>query len=314
MITGIHHLTAIASDPQANLDFYAGTLGLRLVKLTINYDDLGTYHLYYGDGLGRPGTILTFFPWPGAKRGRIGTGQVVATALSVPLGAVAGFWRERLAARGVPFEEHSTSHGTSVSFADPDGLPLILTEVPDDSRPADNGAADVLQAFAIRGMDSVTLQVAHAGATLELLTERMGFDVSEDGDGRFFVGSEPSGNAVYVHEAEVGDVRGLPGAGTVHHVAFRLPDDAAQATWHRDLLALGYHVSPVMDRQYFHSIYYREPNGILFELATDPPGFAEDGETAETLGSKLQLPDWLEEQRAAVEARLPKLRLPERAA
>jgi len=138
----------------------------------------------------------------------------------------------------------------------------------------------------------------------------MGFAVSTDGDGRFTVGTEASGNAVYLHEAEAGDAPGIGGAGTVHHVAFRVPDDAAQTQWQAELTAAGYHVSPVMDRQYFHSIYYREPGGVLFELATDPPGFAADGETPETLGKRLQLPDWLESKREAVEAHLPKLTLP----
>ncbi|MBC8140307.1 MAG: ring-cleaving dioxygenase [Armatimonadetes bacterium] len=305
MITGIHHVTAIAGDPQTNVNFYAGTLGLRLVKQTINYDDPGTYHLYYGDGLGRPGTILTFFPWKNARRGRAGTGQVVATALSIPVGA-ADFWRERLTTKGVAFDDH----GTTLSFTDGDGLPLLLTEVAGDTRPGDNGAADVPGQYAIRGVDSVTLQVGTASPTLELLTGQMGFDISTDGDGRFTVGADTSGNAVYLHEAEEGDAPGLSGAGTVHHVAFRVPDDAAQATWQAELTTAGYHVSPVMDRQYFHSIYYREPGGVLFEIATDPPGFVADGETPETLGKRLQLPDWLEGKRDAIEAHLPKLTLP----
>lgn len=303
MITGIHHVTAIASDPQANLDFYVGVLGLKLVKITINYDDPGAYHFYYGDGLGRPGTILTFFPYKGSRRGRIGTGQVVATTLSLPPGATE-YWRERLTGRGIMFAE--TESGLFVG--DPDGLPLILTEVGGDDRPGDSGTGEVPQEFAIRGIDSVTLQVAQASPSLELLTERMGFAVSHDGDGRFTVGTEKSGNAVYLQEAEEGDPHGLSGAGTVHHVAFRLPDDAAQEKWREELLSLGYHVSPVMDRQYFHSIYYREPGGILFELATDPPGFTADGETEAMLGRRLQLPQNLEAKRDIIEAHLPALR------
>lgn len=304
MITGIHHVTAIAGDPQTNVDFYAGTLGLKLVKQTINYDDPGTYHLYYGDGLGRPGTILTFFPWKNARRGRPGTGQVVATALSIPTGS-AGFWRDRLTAKGVAFDDH----GATLSLTDPDGLPLLLTERGNDTRPGDNGAVSVPHEFAVRGVDSVTLQVADAAKTVSLLIGEMGFDVSDDGDGRFTVGAERSGNAVYLHEAEADDLPGLSGAGTVHHIAFRVPDDEAQTRWRDTLLALGYGVSPVMDRQYFHSIYYREPNGVLFELATDPPGFSADGESPETLGRRLQLPDWLEAKRGAIEAHLPGLRL-----
>lgn len=305
MITGIHHVTAIASDPQANIDFYAGVLGLKLVKVTINYDDPGTYHFYYGDGLGRPGTILTFFPWPGARRGHVGTGQVVATTLSVPVGA-ADYWRGRLEEQGIVYENQIGD----ILLQDPDGLPLILKEVEGDSRPGDNGAVPVPIEFAIRGIDSVTLQVADAAPTLELLTERMGFVVSEDGDGRFRTGSDVSGNAVYLQEAEEGDARGMSGAGTVHHVAFRLPGDAEQTSWRDELLAQGFHVSPVMDRQYFHSIYYREPGGILFELATDTPGFLSDGEILATLGKRLQLPHHLEAKRDIIEAHLPVLRLP----
>lgn len=305
MITGIHHVTAIASDPQANIDFYSGVLGLKLVKITINYDDPGTYHFYYGDGLGRPGTILTFFPWPGARRGRVGTGQVVSTALSIPVGATT-YWRDRLTERGISFEGQQTT----LALHDPDGMPLTLTEVAGDTRPGDNNTGDVSPEFAIRGIDSITLQVAQASPTLELLTGQMGFEVLHDGDGRFTAGADVSGNAVYIQEAEEGDPHGMSGAGTVHHVAFRLPNDAEQLEWHEELLASGYHVSPVMDRQYFHSIYYREPGGILFELATDEPGFLTDGETAETLGKRLQLPPQLEAKREMIEAHLPKLRIP----
>lgn len=304
MITGIHHVTAIASDPQANLDFYVGVLGLKLVKLTINYDDPGMYHFYYGDGLGRPGTILTFFPMPGARRGRVGTGQLVTTALSVPVGA-ADYWRQRLIAQKIDFEDQ----GATISLQDPDDMPLMLTEVANDSRPGDSSKGDVPREFAIRGVDSVTLQVAQAAPTLELLTERMGFVVSDDGEGRFTIGGDVSGNAAYLQEAEDGDPHGLSGPGTVHHVAFRLPDDEAQAKWYDELTALGYHASPIRDRQYFHSIYFREPGGILFELATDNPGFTVDGETAETLGTRLQLPAHLEAKRGVIEAHLPKVDL-----
>ncbi len=304
MITGIHHVTAIASDPQSNIDFYAGVLGLRLVKTTINYDDPGMYHFYYGDGAGRPGTILTFFPIPGARRGRVGTGQVVETALSIPVGAT-DFWRERLTERDIALEDR----GSALAFVDPDGLPLVLTEVNDDPRPGDNGAVGIPAEYAIRGIDSVTLQVAQASPTLELLTERMGFAISGAGTGRFTAGADVSGNALYLQEAEAGDAHGLSGAGTVHHVAFRLPDNAEQTRWHDELTALGYHVSPIMDRQYFHSIYYREPGGILFELATDPPGFLADGEAADTLGKRLQLPPGLEAEREIIEAHLPQLRV-----
>jgi len=230
---------------------------------------------------------------------------VIATALSIPMGT-ADYWRTRLTAEEVAFQDY----GTSLGLSDPDGLELILTEVDGDTRPGDGSQGAVPAEFAIRGLDSVTLQVGQAHPTLELLTERMGFDTDESGDGRFTVGSSVSGSSVYLNEAEEGDPRGLMGAGTVHHVAFRVPDDATQTQWRDELLGLGFAVSPVMDRQYFHSIYFREPGGILFELATDAPGFTADGEDATTLGTGLQLPEKYEADRARIESHLPKLRLP----
>lgn len=305
MITGIHHVTAIASDAQANVDFYAGTLGLRLVKKTVNFDDPGTYHLYYGDGLGRPGTILTFFPWPGASQGRRGVGQVATTLFEVPRGSLA-WWQSHLTAKGVTLWPDTTDK--MVLFADGDGLALGLVE---GDAPGDGGGSGTVPPeFAIRGVWAVNLWVAKGEPTAKLLTETMGFKQ---------IGSafEANSNEAFRHvlltsadaEKEVKLPRGLAGAGTVHHVAFRVPDDAAQEQWLQTLAGLGYNVSPVMDRNYFHSIYYREPGGILFELATDPPGFTAD-ESPETLGEHLKLPEQYEKYREDLEASLPKLTVP----
>jgi catechol 2,3-dioxygenase-like lactoylglutathione lyase family enzyme len=309
-ILGIHHITAIAGDPQTNIDFYAGMLGLRLVKLTVNFDDPGTYHLYYGDGVGRPGTILTFFPWPHAPKGRHGTGQVTETAFAIPHNAV-DFWTARLAEQHVAFEGPFHRFGESViSFSDPDGLriELIATKTAHASWAYEAGPVPL--EFAIRGFHSATLSQADQRGTAALLTDTMGFHlVAQDGDRfRYAVnGGQPAGLVDVLRAPE-----GRPGrvlVGTVHHIAWRTADDEQQRSWRAELTRLNYGVSPVMDRKYFHSIYYREPGGILFEIATDPPGFSVD-ESLEELGSKLVLPPWLEPERKSLEAVLPPLRLP----
>ena len=297
----------MASDPQANYDFYAGLLGLRLVKRTINYDDPGTYHLYYGDRLGRPGTILTFFPWPGAARGRVGAGQQTATALSVPPGALP-FWQARLTAGSVPVETGETRFGSPVlAFADPDGLPLeLVTEAGDDPRP---GWPDgpMPAEYAIRGVGSVTLTSARGDVSGAFLSDLLGFaQVAEDGARvRYALGGGLPGQRVDVVHASDAPV-GIPGAGTVHHMAYATPDDDHQELWLAAVRGADVAVSPVRDRQYFHSIYFHEPGRVLFEIATEPPGFATD-EDAAHLGERLCLPVWLEARRAQIEAHLPPL-------
>ncbi|GAB4468352.1 MAG: ring-cleaving dioxygenase [Armatimonadaceae bacterium] len=285
MIHGIHHVTAIAGDAQRNVDFYAGTLGLRLVKRTVNFDDPGTYHLYYGDGLGRPGTILTFFPWKGAIRGRIGQGQVIETTLAVPDGALT-YWRERLKEHGVAVHDMEDE----LIFADPDGMRLSMIE----SGLLSDGYGPVPAQYAISRIDHVSLGSADPMGTLETVQAIMGLDVV-------------TGPAQLAPDSEKLP-RGTMGPGAVHHVAFRVADDATELEWREKLLDQGYQVSEVMDRQYFHSIYFREPGGILFEIATDPPGFTTD-ETLEELGTKLQLPPWLEPHRDQIEKALPPLEI-----
>jgi glyoxalase family protein len=308
---GLHHVTAIAGDPQRNVDFYLEALGLRLVKRTVNFDDRGTYHLYYGDEVGSPGSILTFFPWPGAPRGRRGTGQATTVGFSVPETAM-GWWAERLRGRGVDIEGPVTRGGEDVLVvSDPDGLRLELVAAPaaDPRPPWETGP--IPPESAIRGLHSVTMTEGGPDQTAELLTDRLGFRLIEQvGDRlRFDVGEGGPGALVDVL-AQPSAARGLVAAGTVHHVAWRAPDDAAQQAWRASLVEQGVDVTPVLDRRYFHSIYFREPGGVLFEIATDNPGFAIDEPVAE-LGSALRLPPWLEAERAMIEATLPQLNVPD---
>ncbi|SPE42553.1 putative ring-cleaving dioxygenase MhqO [Candidatus Sulfopaludibacter sp. SbA3] len=307
-ILGIHHITAIAGDPQSNLDFYAGVLGLRLVKLTVNFDDPGTYHLYYGDGTGNPGTILTFFPWPSAPRGRHGTGQVTETAFAIPGDAIP-YWTARLAERHVPVEGPFDRLGEKVlSFSDPDGMKveLVAAKTAPDDRAWQAGPVPL--EFAIRGFHSATLCETDHKGTAALLTT-LGFKlVAQDGN-RFRYAVDSGQPAALVDVLRAPEQR--PGrvlVGTVHHIAWRTADDRQQGEWLKELTRLEYGVSPVMDRKYFHSIYFREPGNILFEIATDPPGFAVD-EAPEKLGSHLVLPAWLEPERGRLESVLPRLQL-----
>lgn len=314
-ILGIHHVTAIASDPQRNVDFYAGMLGLRLVKRTVNFDDPETYHFYYGDEVGTPGSIMTFFPWPGARRGRIGSGQVALTAFSILPSAV-GFWIERLTRHGVKYEgpvkRWATGHdGEKVlSFTDPDGLLLeLVAHEGAEARNGRGGAPGISREQAIHGFHAVTLWLDNATRSEHLLTDLLGFrGVAEEGSTRRYVTGD-GGPGTIVDVRSIGDFgRGAGGAGTVHHVAFRVADDASQLQVRAVVSNEGLHPTPVIDRNYFHSVYFREPGGVLFELATDPPGFAID-ESVEHLGESLKLPPQYESHRAEIEAVLPPIHL-----
>ncbi len=304
---GLHHITAMAADPKRNVAFYTQVLGLRFVKKSVNQDDPGTYHLYYGDHTGSPGSALTFFPWPNLRRGRPGQGQAYATAFSVPAGASA-FWIDRLKKFAVAASPLETRFADSVlSFTDPDGLKLelVFTAEPDARPPAP--AAAIPTAHAIRGFHSTTLALATPAATVALLTDIMGYRAAGTAGDRTRYTVGPGGPGSYVDILTDGSVpRGLNGAGTVHHIAFRVADDAAHVAAHELLRARGVPVSPIIDRAYFKSIYYREPNGVLFEIATDVPGFTID-EPVETLGTVLGLPPHLEPHRAEIEAALPSL-------
>jgi glyoxalase family protein len=311
-LPGIHHVTAVAGDPQRNVDFYAGVLGLRLVKLTVNFDDPGTYHLYYGDGLGRPGTIMTFFPWPGAPRGVVGTGQVGTTAFSAPAASLDD-WRDRLVYHGVDARRPVARFDEQVlPFADPDGLPLEIVGVSGDERRGwEHGP--VPASMALRGFHSVALAErdgADCRGSAALLTGAMNARlIADTGNRRRYALGIGGPGALVDILCLAGAPRGQHAAGTVHHVAWRTPDDAQQAAWRERLASAGREVTPVRDRNYFRSIYFREPGGVLFEIATDPPGFTAD-EPAESLGGRLMLPPWLEPNRGLLERVLPPLRLP----
>lgn len=306
-LTGLHHITAISSDAKRNLQFYTEVLGLRFVKKSVNQDDTGTYHLYYGNYTGAPGTALTFFPWAGLPRGRPGKGQSYATAFSVPANSLP-FWRDRLARLKVTTYPVEARFGDQVlPFQDHDGLRLELvaaTEV--DARPP-TPSADVPVEFAIRGFHSSTLAVSDATPTAAVLTGQMGYTVKAEEGHRTRYTVADGGPGTYVDvTTDPAIPRGLNGAGTIHHVAFRTPTDQTQIAARQTLIANSLHVSPVIDRAYFKSIYYREPNGVLFEIATDQPGFAID-EPVETLGTKLSLPPHLEPYRSEIEAGLPRI-------
>ena len=293
---GIHHITAIAGDPQTNLDFYTETLGLRLVKRTVNFDDPGSYHLYFGDNVGSPGTIITFFPWPGARRGTRGSGQVTTVSLAIPRNST-GFWKERLRANHVVAEEIGDRFGNkALRFLDPDGLMLELTE-------SDYARGDRVGVFT-----APTLEVRHVERTESLLIEVFGLEfVAEENNRRRLRGSGSNvGAEVDLVSSEAGF--GQIAVGTVHHIAFRVANDEEHLRAREELVARGLNVTPVIDRQYFHSIYFREPNGILFEVATDEPGFLID-ESADELGESLKLPPMYEPARAEIERLLPIIRL-----
>ena len=306
---GIHHVTAITGVPQRNVDFYAGLLGLRLVKKTVNFDDPETYHLYYGDGEGSPGSIMTFFPWGDAPLGLQGTGQLTVTSFSIPESSL-GYWTDRLIEYGVRFEKLTQRFDdTVVSFADPEGMRLELIASTNDARtPWEKGTVPAEQA--VLGFHHVTLSERDPARTTRLMTDTLGFRRIEEDDGRYRFEAEDGGpgNLVDVVDGS-SESRGRMGVGTVHHVAFRAEDDEHQLEIREEVAKLGYDVTPVLDRQYFRSIYFREPGGVLFEIATDPPGFAVD-EDPDELGTHLKLPPWLETRRERLEEVLPPLRLP----
>jgi glyoxalase family protein len=307
---GIHHVTAIASDPQRNLDFYAGVLGLRFVKRTVNFDDPSTYHFYFGDEIGTPVTILTFFPWPGARRGRVGVGQVGTTAFAVPEGSLAS-WRERLSSHGIRAVDGGVRFGEEVlGFEDPDGLPLELIATAWAGEVPAWQQGPVSAVMAIRGFHSVTLLQRNAAATAEVLAGPLAFvPGAAEGSRHRYTAAAPGVGSVADILVVPDGAPGMSGAGTVHHVAWRAADDASELEIRERVIGAGLHPTPVIDRNYFHSVYFREPGGVLFEIATDNPGFAID-ESVDHLGEQLMLPHQYEEDRTALVNILPKLVLP----
>jgi glyoxalase family protein len=312
---GIHHVTCIAGDPQANLDFWVETLGLRLVKRSINQDDPGTYHFFFADAEGTPGTSMTFFPWEDMPSGTVGSGQVSRTAFRVPEGSL-DYWEDRFDDYGIAYEDRVERFGETVlPFADPDGLPveLVAVEVPDDD-PTVPWTEWVPEAHAIRGFHSVTLWLADPQRTSDVLrtmgfeevgTEQSEGDVPDDERVRF-AADGPVGKYVDV----LPTIRsGRQGHGTVHHVAFQTPTDADQGAMRKAVRTMGVSPTRPIDRHWFRSVYFREPGGVLFELATKEPGYTSD-EPLSDLGGRLVLPGQFEERREEIEAGLTDIQIP----
>jgi glyoxalase family protein len=295
-LEGIHHISCITGDAPANVDFYVGVLGMRLAKKTVNQDDPSVYHLFYGDEHGSPGYDLTFFEYPGARPGRAGAGMVHRIQLRVADAAALDFWAERLGARGVAVERDDAS----LRFADPEGLGLELVVDASGDEPLLAQSADVPAEHAIRGFAGVRAY-GDPALTSPVVEDLLGFQAQ--GDGEWEVRGSRRGGTYVIDPAPV--ERGIPGAGTVHHIAFAM-EMADEDGWHSRVTRAGQHPSPLIDRFYFHSIYFREPGGVLFELATMGPGFTAD-QPAEELGSTLALPPFLEPHRAQIEAVLTPL-------
>ncbi|TDN36774.1 ring-cleaving dioxygenase [Hymenobacter sp. UV11] len=307
-ILGLHHVTAIAGNAPRNYDFYTRVLGLRFVKKTVNFDDPGTYHFYFGDETGSAGTILTFFPWEHITAGRRGTGQATEIGYSVPAGSF-DFWMQRFEANGVTYNKPSEKFGEQyLTFLDPDGLKfeLIASKMPDPRTPWTT--SEVGATVATRGFHTVTLTLADPQATAEILTDVFGYTLLETHVNRSrYVTDTVPGGAQYIDlVAAPGEARAITAGGSVHHIAFRVKDDEAELYFRRKLIAKGMQPTPQIDRDYFHSVYFREPGGVLFELATENPGFAVDEPLAE-LGTHLMLPTQHKHLRPQLEQRLPKI-------
>lgn len=305
---GIHHVTAIAGQPQENVDFYTKVLGLRLVKQTVNFDAPHVWHLYYGDETGSPSSILTFFPWPGVSKGREGAGMTSATAFSVPMESL-GFWVQHLNQLGIETERTKDSLGQElIELRDHDGMRLQLVGTLSDKRSGWDGYGNIPAEHAVRGLHSVELSESMIDPTASMLQDLLGMNFHGESSGRanFSMGEGSSGAKVEV----LGGVqdRGFQAGGTVHHVAFSAPNLATMETWQQELRERGVSVTEIMDRQYFKSIYFREPGGVLFEIATDEPGFATDEPLLE-LGKKLKLPPWLEPSREQIQNSLPEIKV-----
>jgi glyoxalase family protein len=308
-IKGLHHVTAVARDPQRNVDFYRNVLGQRLVKRTVNFDSPDTYHFYFADETGTPGSVLTFFAWPNMRRGVRGNGETNVVAYNIPAGSLS-FWEGHLKQNGVAVKPVETRFGQNVlAFTDPDGMGVELVEV--ENLPAVQHWEDgpIPQSAAMRGFHSVTLWLDEIAPTVELLTGKMGYQpAGQEGNRHRFVGDNTSLGYIVDLVHRPGKMQAGFGAGSIHHIAFRVPDDAEQVEYQSELSRSGYHVSEVRDRSYFHSIYFREPGGVLFEIATNTPGFMLD-EPKETLGEALKLPEWFEPNRDEIASALQPLTL-----
>lgn len=306
-ILGIHHITAIAGEAQRNYDFYTKTLGLRLVKKTVNFDDPGTYHFYYGDEIGNPGSILTFFPWQGVRKGQTGIGMVTEIGYSVPKESLE-FWKKRFDTENVKQQSISERFGEQlIQFEDPDGLVLnFIVSNTEDNRKAWT-TADVKDDVANKGFHSAVLTLRNMDKTATILTDIFGYKFSkqEGNRARFVTDAVTTANIIDIAEEPNGR-QGINAGGTNHHIAFRAKDDNILMEFREKVRAAGLHITEKIDRNYFYSLYFREPGGVLFEIASDNPGFATD-ETVSELGAHLMLPPQYETSRSRIQQQLPVL-------
>lgn len=305
-ILGLHHITAIAGDAQRNYDFYTKTLGFRLVKKTVNFDDPHTYHFYFGDEVGNPGTILTFFPWKNVRQGKNGAGMATDIGYSVPKGSLE-FWKSRFGKLNIPHDISERFGEKFLSFQDPDGLWLTLIEAKQKDARKGFETAEIKADVAIKGFHTVMLTLNNITATAAILTEVFGYKQMEQEGSLYRYQTDAVENAAIVDLLEMPQAqRGVSAGGTNHHVAFRVKDEEDLMAMREKIMARGLHITGKIDRDYFFSLYFREPGGVLFEIATDNPGFATD-ETVENLGSSLQLPDQYKAMRTEIEKGLPEL-------
>lgn len=304
-ILGLHHITAIAGNAKRNFDFYTKVLGLRMVKKTVNFDDPGTYHFYFGDEVGTPGSILTFFPWEGITQGSQGAGQATEVVYSVPTGSL-DFWKQRLSKNNVTIDSTGKRFGEEyISFRDPDGMPLtfLITNASDERVGWET--SEVKSDVATKGFHSVTLTLNKRGPTAKVL-ELLGYRLIGEEGNRFRYATDAVNTAALIDIIEKNDSRGVNAAGTIHHIAFRVKDEQAQMEWRDKIVKAGFQITPQIDRNYFYSLYFREPGGVLFEIATDNPGFSVD-EPVNELGLNLKLPAQYEQHRSQIEKVLPVL-------
>ncbi|WP_343659095.1 ring-cleaving dioxygenase [Chryseobacterium sp.] len=305
-ILGLHHITAIADNAKRNLDFYTKVLGVRLVKKTVNFDDPGTYHFYFGNENGTPGTILTFFPWEGIGKGTNGSGMATHIGYSVPKGSLE-FWKSRLQDFNVNVEEGEVFGEKMISFTDPDGLQLQFIEPSGDDNRKVWTTDDIKDENALKGFHNVTLTLKKADPTIKVLTDILGYDLKKQEGGRYRLATDAIDTANLVDIIENDTISaGRNAAGTNHHIAFRVKDDNVLMEYREKALSAGLSITPKINRDYFYSLYFREPGGVLFEIATDNPGFTVD-EPLNELGTNLKLPVQYEGIREKIEGVLPKL-------
>lgn len=305
-ILGLHHITAIADNAKRNFDFYTKVLGLRLVKKTVNFDDPGTYHFYFGNEQGEPGTILTFFPWEGIGKGTHGAGMATHIGYAVPEGSLA-FWKNHLTENNVSFEEGEIFGEKLISFSDPDGLQIQFIEPKNKDNRSVWTTAEINSENALKGFHNITLSLKKADPTLKVLTDILGYSVQNQDNNRYRLITDSIDTANIVDIIEDGNLPfGRNTGGTNHHVAFRVKDDNVLMDYREKVLSAGLDITPKIDRDYFFSLYFREPGGVLFEIATDNPGFTVD-EPLATLGTALKLPKQYESYRSQIEKELPKI-------